>query len=192
MIWFNSRLQNQQRSLSNLSWQATHDPLTKFLNRRGFDVEIKRFFEIAKTTNTQHVVLIIDIDNFKGINDTYGHSAGDELLKQLGVNLPALVHTDDVIARLGGDEFALLLRDCNEEEGRTIAENIRQKIFGSGIEFDGKHIPATASIGAAVMSSANASTREVLTDADIACYISKRGGRNQVHVYHQNDSKLSE
>ena len=192
MIWFNNRLQNQQRTLSSLSWQATHDPLTKLLNRRGFDVEIKRFFEIAKTTNTQHVVFIIDIDNFKGINDTYGHSSGDELLKQLGVNLPALVHTDDVIARLGGDEFAVLLRDCNEEEGRTIAENIRQKIFGSEIEFGGKHIHATVSIGVAVMSSANASTREVLTDADIACYISKRGGRNQVHVYHKNDTKRSQ
>ena len=192
MIWFNNRLLNQQRSLSNLSWQATHDPLTKFLNRRGFDVEIKRFFEIAKTTHTQHAIFIIDVDSFKGINDTYGHSAGDELLKQLGVSLPALVKADDVIARLGGDEFAVLLRDCNAEEGKAIAENIRQNIFGSDIEFDGKRIHATVSIGVAVMSSANASTREVLTAADIACYISKRGGRNQVHVYHKNDSKRSQ
>lgn len=189
MIWFIRRLQNQESSLSSLSWQATHDPLTKFLNRRGFEVEIRRFFKVAQESDTYHAVLIIDIDNFKGVNDAYGHHAGDEILKQISIRLPKLVQATDVIARLGGDEFAVLLYDCSEEKGLGIAENIRRKIFETTIELDGSCIYATVSIGMAVMSGSSASTSEVLNAADTACYISKKNGKNRVHVHKKNDVK---
>lgn len=191
MMWFNKRLESQERSLSSLSWQATHDPLTKFLNRRGFSVEIKRLFKIAQSSDTSHVVLIIDIDNFKTINDSYGHHAGDEILKTFGLMLPQLVQPTDVIARLGGDEFAVLLNGRSELLGREIAENIRQRVFDMAVEAEGNRIQATVSIGMAVMTSHNASTSEVLNAADTACYISKKSGRNQVHVYEKNDKKPS-
>ena len=189
IMWFNNRLQKQEHSLSDLTWQATHDPLTKFLNRRGFEVEIRRFFKLAQTRDTSHAVLIIDIDDFKSINDVYGHNAGDELLKQLGIMLPKLVQSADVIARLGGDEFAVLLHGRDERSGREIAENIRQKIFDKTVEAAGSRIHATVSIGVAVMSSASASTSEVLNAADIACYISKKNGKNRVHLFQKNDAK---
>lgn len=189
MMWFNKRLENQERSLSSLSWQAIHDPLTKFLNRRGFEVEIKRLFKISQSSATHHVVLIIDIDNFKDINDAFGHHAGDELLKQLGIMLPELVQPADVIARLGGDEFAVLLSGKSEKNGREIAEKIRKKIFETTVEADGSRIHATVSIGMAVMTDSSASTSEVLNAADTACYISKKSGRNRVHVYEKTDTK---
>lgn len=189
MIWFIRRLQNQESNLSSLSWQATHDPLTRFLNRRGFEVEIRRFFKVAQESDTHHAVLIIDIDNFKGVNDAYGHQAGDEILKQISIRLPKLVQATDVIARLGGDEFAVLLYDCSEEKGLGVAESIRRKIFETTIELDGSCIYATVSIGMAVMSGSSASTSEVLNAADTACYISKKNGKNRVHVHKKNDVK---
>jgi len=189
MMWFNNRLHKQELSLNNLSWQATHDPLTKFLNRRGFEVEMKRFFKIVQASDMHHTTLIIDIDNFKGINDKYGHMAGDELLKQLGIVLPELIQPEDIIARLGGDEFAVLLHGKDEKSGREIAELIRQKISGITIETDGKYFHSSVSIGMAVMSRRSTNTSEVLNAADIACYISKKNGKNQVHIYQHNDVK---
>lgn len=191
MIWFIKRLEKQRLSLSSLSWQATHDPLTKFLNRRGFEVELQRFFDIAQSSDARHVVLIIDIDDFKNINDSYGHLAGDELLKQLGSMMPKLVNTGDVIARLGGDEFAALLNDCGESKGLEIARNIRQRIFETEINSEGNRIRATVSIGMSVMSKNSASTSEVLNAADTACYIAKKSGRNRVHVYEKHDIRPS-
>jgi len=189
MIWFNKRLEKQGRSLSSLSLQATHDPLTEFLNRRGFEVEIERFFKITKTSDTHHVVLLIDIDYFKRINDTYGHHVGDALLKQIGINLPNIVRPDDVISRLGGDEFAVLLFGYNEKDGLEIAEKICQEISRMTVEVKGSRVGATVSIGMAVMNGSSGSTSAVLNAADVACYVAKRNGRNQVHVYEKSDDK---
>jgi diguanylate cyclase (GGDEF)-like protein/PAS domain S-box-containing protein len=174
-----------------LAHQANHDALTGLVNRRAFEQRLHRVLESARADRSEHAVCYLDIDGFKIINDTGGHVAGDELLRQLGSVLQEHVRKRDTLARLGGDEFGVLLERCSLEQARRVAEDIRQAVEGFGLLWDGKRFSVGASIGLVPITEACEGMSWVLRAADSACYAAKDAGRNRIHVYHSGDVELA-
>lgn len=170
----------QRRRLALLSWQATHDTLTELTNRRGFESSLHRFWESAREENTPHAMLMIDLDGFKPINDTYGHQAGDEVLKLVAKELPKHIRASDVAARLGGDEFGVLLYGCPLNRAMEVGEAIRNGIKNAMVDWQGARIGVGASIGIAPITGKQDSPRAIVEAADAACYVAKKSGKNRV------------
>ncbi len=175
-----------------LSHQATHDSLTGLMNRSAFESRVVEVINNAKLENTQHVLCYLDLDQFKLVNDTCGHVAGDELLRQLSVVLNADMRRGDVLSRLGGDEFGLLLYGCPIDKGEEIAENIRQVIHEFRFPWKERQFAVGVSIGLVSISSETESLTQLLSLADAACYAAKEKGRNRVHVYEQDDIEVAQ
>lgn len=173
-----------------LSYQASHDHLTGLYNRREFDRELKQALVHAKRDNLTHSLCYLDLDQFKVINDTCGHVAGDALLKELSVLIRNALRKADVFARLGGDEFAILLLHCSITQATSVAENIRKLINDFSFYWKGKSFRIGVSIGLAKISHTASNADEVLATADMACYAAKEDGRNRVRVYQDNDELL--
>ncbi|MEQ6341711.1 MAG: GGDEF domain-containing protein [Gammaproteobacteria bacterium] len=172
----------QRRKVAHLSWQATHDALTELINRRGFERSLHRFWISAIEENTAHVLAMIDLDGFKPINDTYGHQAGDEMLKAVSKTIKACLRNSDLVARLGGDEFAVLLHGCPLEHAQEIAEGIRRAIQETQVDWNGHSIGVGASIGLARITSKLESPQDAIEAADAACYVAKKAGKNRVYA----------
>ncbi|MEW5756612.1 MAG: diguanylate cyclase [Pseudomonadota bacterium] len=170
----------QRRKVAHLSWQATHDALTELTNRRGFERSLNRFWVSATEEDKPHTLAMIDLDNFKPINDTYGHHAGDEVLKLVAKTIKSHVRASDVVARLGGDEFAVLFHGCPTDRALGIAETICQAIQDAKLDWDGHKLGVGASIGLAVITGKTESVRDVVETADAACYTAKKAGKNRV------------
>jgi diguanylate cyclase (GGDEF)-like protein len=170
---------------------AFHDSLTGLINRNEFEQRLEGALRLAAGTEEHHVLLYIDLDQFKVINDTCGHAAGDELLRRLAQVLQHKVRASDSLARLGGDEFGALLAGCRVEDGRHIADNLLNAIQAFRFHWEGKTFSIGASIGLVPMGSDTATATEVLRLADLACYAAKDLGRNRVLVYEPNDSALT-
>lgn len=169
---------------------AYHDQLTGLVNRNEFDRHLKNALESAKQEGQMHALLYLDLDQFKIINDTCGHQAGDELLSQLSLVLRERIRANDVLARLGGDEFGLLLESCPLNQARQLAENIREAISGFRFVWHDKSFSIGVSIGISVITENSRGVEEVLSTADMACYTAKDLGRNRVHIYMDDDSEL--
>jgi len=167
-----------------LFWQANHDALTGLVNRRGFEEQLHKAIAVGGEGDKQHTLLFIDLDRFKLINDSGGHAAGDEFLRQIAAVLRARVRTTDVLARMGGDEFAVLLHACPVEQALRIANAIRQDVSNFRFVWREKVFHVGASIGLVVLSDPAASAEEVMEQADSACYTAKEAGRDQIRVYH--------
>ncbi len=181
----------QARSLSaELNWQALHDPLTGLANRRKFEGEMKSLLIKAKSDDLQHHLLYLDLDQFKVVNDTCGHDAGDELLVQITDVLDKKTRKTDLLARLGGDEFGLLLESCDAEHALVVANNLRQAVEDFRFAWQTQTFRIGVSIGIAAITGEEAKDSEILSAADAACYIAKETGRNRVH-FHQSDSSAS-
>ncbi|HZF14915.1 MAG TPA: EAL domain-containing protein [Steroidobacteraceae bacterium] len=174
-----------------LSYEASHDALTGLINRREFELQLQRALESVQATNTRHAVFYIDLDQFKLINDTCGHIAGDELLRQLAATLNDKIRTGDTLARLGGDEFGMLLHDCAVEDAVEVARTLLkvieqfQFVWGSSTFFVG------ASIGVVPVDQHFRRITQVLAAADTACYAAKDQGRHRVHVYREEDHHIA-
>lgn len=180
----------EQRKLTeHLSYQARHDPLTGLINRREFEWVLETALATAKEQDCVHSLCYIDLDQFKIVNDTCGHDAGDELLKQLAYGMTQLLRETDVLARLGGDEFGLLLEGCSEQNAYTIGEKIRKYIKDNRFVWDDKVFEVGASIGIVGIKPDSETIGKLLSAADIACYAAKDHGRNQVHVYQGEESE---
>uniref|UniRef100_UPI0035666241 GGDEF domain-containing protein n=1 Tax=Marinobacter sp. TaxID=50741 RepID=UPI0035666241 len=164
----------------HLSWQATHDSLTGLLNRRAFSAELVKWLAQASALEVPTVLMLIDLDHFKPINDQGGHLLGDELLRQLADILRQAVRLTDSVARFGGDEFAILLPACGLERGAMLADQVRAGIEQLQLEQEGRRFGVTASIGLTDLSAGDSSPREALTRADEGAYAAKARGRNQV------------
>ncbi len=173
-----------------LHYQATHDPLTGLYNRRQFEVCLDRALASARDHDTRHVLGYLDIDLFKIINDTSGHVAGDNLLRQLAGLFQHSVRDDDVVARLGGDEFALLMLDCDLAKARTRIEQLRRQVEEFRFAWHGQMLSVGVSIGLSSIDANCPSDDVALRMADTACMMAKEGGRNRVHVYHDGDADL--
>ncbi|WP_129139073.1 ammonium transporter [Modicisalibacter coralii] len=179
------------RDLSRkLNHQATHDALTGMANRRKFEQSLGELVE-QNQAGARHVLCYLDLDQFKVVNDTCGHMAGDELLRQVARLLRDRVRASDLLARLGGDEFGILLYDCPLDKARALAEQVRAAIDDFRFAWQGRVFSIGVSIGLAGID-ARRGLDDVLSAADAACYAAKEGGRNRVHVYQRDDSVLIE
>ena len=182
----------ESRALSaELNWQALHDPLTGLANRRQFELSMKVLLAKAKSDNLQHHLLYLDLDQFKVVNDTCGHDAGDELLKQLTYVLGKKLRKADLLARLGGDEFGVLLESCDAENALSVANNLRQAVEDFRFGWQTQPFKIGVSIGISEITGEEAKAAEVLSAADAACYVAKESGRNRVHFHEVNGSASS-
>ncbi|UCE90195.1 MAG: EAL domain-containing protein [Pseudomonadota bacterium] len=182
---------NQERQLKRqLAYQARHDGLTGLQNRHAFEEHLKTATASARKEGRRHALLYMDLDQFKIVNDTCGHVAGDELLRQLTVLLRDGMREGDVISRLGGDEFGVLLNDCPQKRAQQLAEEILRKIERFRFVWQKNSFDLSASIGLVSISPDTHSHSESLSAADLACYAAKQGGRNRVHVYAPDDEAL--
>jgi diguanylate cyclase (GGDEF)-like protein/PAS domain S-box-containing protein len=166
-----------------LSHQASHDSLTGLANRRKFEHKLEDALESAKREHKQHVLLYLDLDQFKVVNDTCGHMAGDQLLAQLGTLLDHKVRNTDTLARLGGDEFGVLLEGCDIAGGEQIAESLRQTISGFRFVWEDKLFQVGVSIGLVEINASSENSAAAMSAADAACYEAKDEGRNRIHVF---------
>lgn len=171
-----------------MTFHATHDSLTRLPNRRAFEDQLERAIMSASLENKHHVLCYMDLDQFKVVNDTCGHIAGDELLRQLSSMLKTQVRDSDTLARLGGDEFGLLLTGCKMDIAQTIAEKIRAAVENFRFHWDSKTFKIGVSIGLVPIIQHSGELTDVLSAADTACYIAKDSGRNQIHIYSMHDS----
>lgn len=173
-----------------LSWQASHDALTGLANRSRFETTLERLIRGAGNGES-HALCYLDLDEFKVINDTCGHLAGDELLRQLGGLLPEQIREGDTLARLGGDEFGLLLEHCEIREAVRIADQVREAIEAYRFMWQGRIFRIGTSIGVVPITRYSNSIADILSYADTACYAAKDQGGNRVHVHHPNDTELA-
>ncbi len=169
---------------------AYHDPLTGLVNRHEFDRRLQEALRSAREGEETHVVLYLDLDQFKVINDTCGHQAGDQLLSQLALVLRDKIRSHDTLARLGGDEFGLLLEGCPLDQAQQIAEGLRKAVANFRFVWEDKTFSIGVSIGMTPITAEARGVAEVLSAADMACYTAKDKGRNRVHVYLDDDSEL--
>jgi diguanylate cyclase (GGDEF)-like protein/PAS domain S-box-containing protein len=169
-----------------LSYDASHDPLTGLVNRREFELKLQHALEMTQVSGAEHAVLYLDLDRFKTVNDTCGHVAGDELLRQLGEVLQQKVRSADIVARLGGDEFAVLLHNCGSENALQVANNLRQAVDQFEFVWGTNRFTLGVSIGLVSVDSHFRRIAQVLNAADSACYAAKDAGRNRVYVYQQD------
>lgn len=181
----------KKESEEQLHFLARHDPLTELLNRSEMERRLKRALQQAHEGKAQHVFLFLDLDQFKVVNDTCGHRAGDELLRQLAAVFQRHLRSRDALARLGGDEFGILFEHCLLENAVVIADALRQDVAEYRFAWNEKVFRVGASIGLVPICADSKSIDEVLSQADIACYTAKDGGRNQVVVHSEGRGDLS-
>ncbi|MFO1352022.1 MAG: EAL domain-containing protein [Gammaproteobacteria bacterium] len=175
-----------------LAYQASHDDLTDLVNRREFEQRLQRAVQSAHELNTQHVLCYLDLDQFKIVNDTAGHLAGDELLKQVALLLRSKIRARDTLARLGGDEFGLLLENCSLERACGLAGELIKEISAFRFFWQGRLFDIGVSIGVVPIGADAEAIGQLLAHADIACYTAKERGRNRIHVYHGDDREAGE
>ncbi len=173
----------ERRLKRALSYQASHDALTGLINRREFDNRLHATVLTAQRGEGVHALLYVDLDQFKVVNDTCGHQAGDRLLRDVTGLLQSRVRAADTIARLGGDEFGVLLENCTVEQSTRIAESVRQAIRDFRFTWGATTLSVGASVGIVQISSDTESVANVMSAADIACYAAKDEGRNRIHLY---------
>ncbi len=171
-----------------LSYDASHDPLTGLANRREFELCLQRALELFQATGKTHAVCFMDLDRFKSVNDSCGHVAGDELLRQLGRVLEQNVRSADVVARLGGDEFAVLLHNCDPGDAEQVAGNLLKAVDEYQFVWGSKTFTLGISIGVVIVNPHMRRIAQVMNAADTACYAAKDAGRNRVRVYKEDEA----
>lgn len=175
-----------------LSYQATHDMLTGLVNRQEFERRLERVLVEPRGDGEEYALLYLDLDQFKIVNDTCGHTAGDQLLRQITERLHERLRDRDTLARLGGDEFGVLLEHCPLDQALRIATELRDAAQDYRFVWEGKPFSVTASIGLVPLSTTIGSVSAALAAADAACYAAKEQGRNRVHLYQQDDALLAQ
>lgn len=173
------KIKKLEESLREAEVTSKTDYLTKVMNKRGLKEELQRFESIYKRRGISYALLFLDIDQFKNINDTYGHDAGDKVLSSIGTILLKRSRKEDVIGRFGGEEFIVILYGSGLEGAKIYAEHIRAQIETSKFIYKNKRIPVTVSLGIAIREDFN-SMEETLNSADEKMYLAKRNGRNRV------------
>jgi diguanylate cyclase (GGDEF)-like protein/PAS domain S-box-containing protein len=175
-----------------MSYQASHDSLTGLVNRQEFERRLRRLLENARSEARCHAMCYLDLDQFKIVNDTCGHIAGDELLRQLATALQNGVRENDTLGRLGGDEFGVLLEGCPLDRAISIAEGLRQIVQEFRFAWQDHVFEIGVCIGLVPINADSGSLTEVLSSADAACYLAKSGGRGRVHVYEPDATTVAQ
>lgn len=174
-----------------LSYQARHDSLTGLVNRGEFELQLAELINSAAALHRSHALLYLDLDQFKIINDTCGHSIGDQLLRELANMLKGQVRGADTLARLGGDEFGVLLSNCPMEKATAIANDLLEAVREFRFEWDDKTYSVGASIGLVEINEVSGTAARMLSAADTACYAAKDTGRNRVQIYQPDDAEMA-
>ena len=185
-IWIVTDITESRSQREQLSWKAAHDPLTDLVNRREFEALLAE--QLAEQSSERRrgaaaSVLFMDLDRFKAVNDSAGHAAGDELLKNVAAILTQRVRAGDAVARLGGDEFAVLLRSCDRQTAERVAQQICDRVQAHRLHWHGLSLQVGASIGVVQIDASLTDVAAVMLAADAACYEAKRAGRNAVRSH---------
>ena len=175
---------------SEIHFQATHDDLTKLVNRKEFNHRLKEAIDTVQDNNETHAVCFLDLDKFKIINDSCGHKAGDELLIQLTRTIRNNIRSHDTLARIGGDEFGLLLEGCSLDKAIEITEGIVSLIKNYEFIWQDRIFHVGVSIGLVMITRSTQDIEKILSQADTACYTAKHMGRNRVHIHGLEDSLI--
>ena len=175
-----------------LAYQASHDPLTGLINRREFECRVERAIQNANAQGATHALLYLDLDQFKIVNDSCGHAAGDELLQQLSQLLLGSVRHRDTLSRLGGDEFGMLFENCPLDKAIEIANNLIKAVEDFSFSWGETRFTLGISIGAVPIDRSTSDLASTMSAADSACYIAKESGRNRVQIAHMGDRRLQE
>lgn len=181
----------ESRLFRQLSYQASHDALTGLINRSEFENCLVTAIDEVKVNHEHtHALLYLDLDQFKVVNDTFGHIAGDELLRQVAELVQSNIRSTDILARLGGDEFAILLERCAEDRAMEVAEAIRDAIEAYRFNWQDAFTSARCSLGVVMVTHESTDAASLMSSADVACYSAKDMGRNQVHLYQDSDAAM--
>ncbi len=175
-----------------LAYQASHDPLTGLINRHEFECRVERAIQNAKVQATTHTLLYLDLDQFKIVNDTCGHAAGDELLQQLSQLLLGSARHRDTLGRLGGDEFGMLFENCPLDKAVEIASSLLTSIQEFNFTWGESSFTLGISIGVVPIDRSTSDIASAMSAADSACYIAKEAGRNRLQIAHMGDRRLQE
>jgi len=170
-----------------MSYQAAHDPLTGLINRREFERRLEHSLHSIRDEDSSHVVCYLDLDRFKVVNDTCGHMAGDNMLRELSAIIKDQVRDSDFVARLGGDEFGMLLIGCPLRKARQIADDVIRSVRDYRFVWQDRIFTVGVSIGLVEIGRESGTIKEILSAADSACYVAKQRGRGQAHVYSAKD-----
>ncbi len=173
-----------------LAFQAQHDDLTGLANRKALEQRLAQVIDSAHTESTEHALAVIDLDQFKLINDACGYDAGDELLRQITERLRAPLRKRDTLARIGGDEFAVLLEDCPVANAYAASESLRRAVESCDFKWEGRGYGLTASVGIVAINRDCESSGSALSMADTACYAAKDSGGNCVHTYESDNAPV--
>lgn len=170
-----------------VKWQSTHDPLTKLSNRLGFETILNNLAQQPQRDNSQHALLFMDLDKFKIINDTAGHMAGDEVLRQVSSLLKRIIRKNDFLSRFGGDEFGLILFNCDKNLSKEIAQKLIDTVLEHTFVWHDKKFKIGVSIGISMIDILNSDATLILSSADLACYVAKERGRNRYYIAQESD-----
>jgi diguanylate cyclase (GGDEF)-like protein/PAS domain S-box-containing protein len=174
-----------------MSYQASHDALTGLVNRREFERRLQESLELARSGAKRHVLCYLDLDRFKAVNDTSGHMAGDNMLREVAALVKDAVRDSDTVARIGGDEFAMLLVGCPLEKAIQIAEDVSSAIRDYRFVWKDKIFSIGVSIGLVEIGRESGGLEDVMQSADSACYVAKSQGHGNVHVYSSRDEAVA-
>lgn len=182
----------QKEHADELNHLATHDSLTGLVNRREFERRIKRLLVSTQKDKREHALCFMDLDQFKVVNDTCGHAAGDAMLHQLSTVLFDIVRHRDTLARLGGDEFGILMEHCGLDDAHRVAASLQKAVQDYQFIWEGRGFKVGVSIGLVPITSETGDLGELLKQADAACYMAKDNGRNRIHIYQAEDSETTQ
>jgi diguanylate cyclase (GGDEF)-like protein/PAS domain S-box-containing protein len=181
----------ERQYAAKLSYQASHDSLTGLINRTEFENRLALALKTAAQLGRHHAVMYLDLDQFKVVNDTCGHAAGDQMMRQVATVLQRRLREGDTLGRLGGDEFGVLLESCPPDHAFRIADELRQAVSDFHFIWESRTFSIGVSIGLVNIKDELFTLADVLSAADAACYMAKDKGRNRVQVYHPEDSEVS-
>lgn len=180
----------QRKMASEMAYRASHDALTGLFNRSEFESRLRRSLSECVEYNSEHALMLIDLDQFKMINDTCGHVVGDRLLKEVSHIMQSHLRASDTLSRVGGDEFAILLDKCHLEPAMRIAQDICKSVDNYRLAHDGQRFSVSASIGLLIFNQKWKSIEQLMQSVDSACYAAKESGRNRVHLYYDADFSI--
>jgi len=191
--WISVQRDVTQRKLveEKLNYQSSHDELTGLVNRREFERRAEELLASIVDGRSEHAACYIDLDQFKVVNDTCGHAAGEELLRQLGALLKNSIRKGDTLSRLGGDEFGVLIKNCSTENSFKVASYIKSIIEDYRFIYEGQSFRVSASIGLVPIFDSKTTLSRLMKNADAACYLAKDYGRNRIHIYNENNEDLT-
>lgn len=175
-----------------LDYQSRHDTLTGLANRKVFEQRLEMALETARMEGREHALVYLDLDHVHAVNNTWGHTAGDELLRQVAQLLSNRRRRSDLVARLGGDHFALLLEDCSLSRAQGLADGILRAIRQHAFEWEGQRLAMSASIGLIPITRESKGVGALFNAAETACNVAKDGGRGRVHIAGEGDRQLTE